>query len=335
MLGWIYWRYQRWLVAQHHRISADSHILQTTMGQVEYDLRGEGPAVLHFHGGNVGHNGWFMLQFLVEAGFTLLTPDRPGYLGTPLADHGSAAAQADLAAALLDELGIGNVAVAGISAGGPAALQFALRYPHRTQALVLLSAITCRTTLSDDQLNSVLGRLVMSPRAQNLSYFLINWAMKHIPKLALQDYVRTETTYDMETGKAYIAKILNDPNQRQQLNTLADAIVPALPRFAGVMNDLRVQQHLSPLPLAEISHPTLIVHSQHDGDVPYQNATYAADCIPSAKLISVDQFGHMIWWGDPQVTQQFQTRIVQFFREYIGEYEGEISREKRYADNPT
>ena len=71
--------YRKWLKVQTKRVSADSKIIQTSRGQVEYDMRGHGPTVLHFHGGNVGHNGWFFLAHLVERGYRLLTPDRPGY----------------------------------------------------------------------------------------------------------------------------------------------------------------------------------------------------------------------------------------------------------------
>jgi pimeloyl-ACP methyl ester carboxylesterase len=129
---------------------------------------------------------------------------------------------------LLDALAIDTVAVVGISAGGPGALQFVLRHPDRAKALILLSAISRRTGLSEDQMNSTLGRLVMTRRFQNPAYFLINQAMKRIPSLALQDYVRTETTYDTKTGKRYIKQILADPAQRHQVMDLADAIVPGV-----------------------------------------------------------------------------------------------------------
>jgi pimeloyl-ACP methyl ester carboxylesterase len=173
--------------------------------------------VLHFHGGNVGHDGWFLLEHLVSAGYRLLTPDRPGYLGTPLGDHGSPRAQADVAAALLDTLGIDRVAVVGLSAGGPAAIEFVLRHERRSEALVLLSAISRRTPLSQDQLNSPLGRLVMTRRFQDPAYFVINQAMKRMPKLALRDYVRTETTCDAGSGRHWIERILADPAQRRQV----------------------------------------------------------------------------------------------------------------------
>lgn len=306
------WWYRRWVRTRRTLASADSRVVQLPSGPVEYGLRGNGPVVLHFHGGNVGHNGWFFLEHLVGAGYQVLTPDRPGYLGTPIEHGGSPEQQADLAAALLDALGIERVAVVGISAGGPGAIQFAARHAHRIDALVLLSAISQRTGLSADQLGSTLGRLVMNPRYQDLAYFLINQSMHRMPALAMRDYVKTETTYDAATGQTFIDRIMADPDQKRQVLLLADAMVPALPRFAGVMNDLAVQQALDDLPLGEIRAPTLIVGSRHDGDIGYANAVNAHERIPGSTLITVDQFGHFIWWGDASVTRDFQARIHAF-----------------------
>lgn len=311
------WAYRRWLRRRRASASADSRIAQLASGPVEYGERGDGPVVLHFHGGNVGHNGWFLLEHLVAAGYRVLTPDRPGYLGTPIAHGGAPERQADLAAALLDHLGIGRVAVAGISAGGPAAIQFAARHADRIDALVLLSAISQRTALSTAQTDSALGRLVMTPRFQDLAYCLINLSMHWLPAQAMRDMVRTETTYDEATGRALIARILADPAQRRQVLRLADAMVPALPRFAGVMNDLAVQQALDELPLGAIRAPTLIVGSRHDGDIGYANSLNSQQRIAGATLITVDQFGHFIWWGDAAVTRDFQTRIEAFLAEHV------------------
>src|SRR5262245_40746284 len=203
--------YRRWLTTRRRMASAGSRIVQTALGPVEYGTRGEGPVILHFHGGNVGHNGWFFLEHLVLAGYQVLTPDRPGYLGTPIGNGGSPEQQADLAAALLDSLGIERVAVVGISAGGPGAIQFAARHADRVDALVLLSAISQRTGLSADQTGSTLGRLVMTPRFQDVAYFLIHQAMTRFTSWSMQDLVKTETTYDKAAGKRLIEKVMADP----------------------------------------------------------------------------------------------------------------------------
>jgi pimeloyl-ACP methyl ester carboxylesterase len=130
--------------------------------------------------------------------------------------------------------------------------------------------------------------LITTPRFQNLAYFLIIQGMKRMPSLAFQGYVRTETIYDMKTGRRYIKQILADPAQRQQLMNRADAIVPALPRFKPTISMSR--QSLDDLPLDQIQIPTLIIASKNDGDIGYENS------IPSGELITVEQFGHFIWW---------------------------------------
>jgi pimeloyl-ACP methyl ester carboxylesterase len=141
--------------------------------------------------------------------------------------------------------------------------------------------------------------------------------MKRIPRFAMQDYVRTETTYDMATGTRMIDEILADPTQRRQVMAMADAIVPALPRFEGVTNDLSVQQSLGVLPLDKVAAPTLVIGSRYDGDVGYENITHAAEGIANAELVTVDQFGHLIWWGDADVTAAFQQRIEDFLGEHV------------------
>jgi pimeloyl-ACP methyl ester carboxylesterase len=103
----------------------------------------------------------------------LVTPDRPATWARPLGGNGSSSAQADVAAALLDMLEVERVAVVGISAGGSAVIQFAARHPERTRALVLAVRGLLRTPLSEDQLDSALGRLVMTRRFQDPAYFLI------------------------------------------------------------------------------------------------------------------------------------------------------------------
>ncbi|MEO1062374.1 MAG: alpha/beta hydrolase [Actinomycetota bacterium] len=294
------------------RASAGSAVARTAMGPVEYDDRGSGPVVLHFHGGNVGHNGAFLLDHLAAAGRRLITPDRPGYLGTPLGDHGAPEAQADLFAALLDELEIDRVAVVGISAGGPGAVQFAVRHPERTDALVLLSAMTRSIQLRDEQLDSVLGRLVLSERFQDVSALLISEGMRRLPRASLREFARTETTHDDETARQLVDQILDDPGQRAQVMALAEALVPGRPRFAGVMNDVGLQQHLQPLPLDAVGAPALVIHSEYDGDVPFDGAVAAHDRLPDSELLTVRQFGHFVSWGDPEVARDIEARLAAF-----------------------
>jgi pimeloyl-ACP methyl ester carboxylesterase len=57
-------------------------------------------------------------RFLVNAGFEVIAPSRPGYLGTPLDGGRSIDDQADLLAALLDALGVERTGLLTWSGGG-------------------------------------------------------------------------------------------------------------------------------------------------------------------------------------------------------------------------
>ena len=112
----------------------------TEKGLIEYSFEGSGPTVLIVHGGHGSCRSDYQRQSLIENGFLVLMPTRPGYRGTPIASGKTAAATAGLFASLLELLGIGRVSVIGSSAGGPIALEFARRYPQITEKLILEAA---------------------------------------------------------------------------------------------------------------------------------------------------------------------------------------------------
>jgi pimeloyl-ACP methyl ester carboxylesterase len=109
----------------------------TSRGLVEYDMYGTaGPVVLSIHGGFGGADqGRLFASWLQDNGFRILSPSRPGYLGTPLESGKTYFEQADLLAALLDYLKIDKVGLLAYSAGSPVAYSFAARYPDRVWVL--------------------------------------------------------------------------------------------------------------------------------------------------------------------------------------------------------
>src|SRR5919107_4722444 len=122
---------------------ADS--VETKLGPVELERAGEGPPVVVVHGTPGGWDSSIAMgQFLVEAGFEVIAPSRPGYLGTPPGDLASPDRQADLLAALLDALGIGSAGVLSWSGGGPSAYRLAVRHPDRVRALVAFASVSRR-----------------------------------------------------------------------------------------------------------------------------------------------------------------------------------------------
>ena len=83
-----------------------------------------------------------MTGALAKEGFRLIAPSRFGYLQSSVPEHFTVAMQSDAYVALLDHLGIAQVAVAGISAGAWSCLDFAIRHSDRCRALILLVPAT-------------------------------------------------------------------------------------------------------------------------------------------------------------------------------------------------
>ncbi len=137
-----YLNYQSDINAARERVMSGNRIVETKCGTIEYATMGEGPPILIVHGAGGGYDqGILLARTMVGDGFRVIAPSRFGYLRTPLPANATPAEQADAHACLLDALNISRVAIVGFSAGGSSTLQFALRYPNRTSAMVLTSAI--------------------------------------------------------------------------------------------------------------------------------------------------------------------------------------------------
>ena len=134
--------FQQEMQSAQGRLLTGSRVIETASGPIEYADVGDGYPVLVVHGAGGGYDqGMILSRMLFNDDFRLIAPSRFGFLRTPLPNHASPAAQADALVNLLDELNISKVTVVGISAGGPSTLQFALRHPDRTSAIVLVSAV--------------------------------------------------------------------------------------------------------------------------------------------------------------------------------------------------
>ena len=100
---------------------------RTTIGYTEYATSGNNPVILVSHGSFGGFDlGVSSLYFLQDTHLKLVIPSRFGYLRTPLPANPTPSAQARAYIELLDALQIDKVFIAGLSAGGMSALQFAL-----------------------------------------------------------------------------------------------------------------------------------------------------------------------------------------------------------------
>jgi pimeloyl-ACP methyl ester carboxylesterase len=288
-------RFERDLALAVERSSQGSTVADTRCGPIEYQAAGEGIPLLMIHGSGGGHDqGMAWARPLVRHGVRVIAMSRFGYLRTPRPADASPEAQADAHICLLDALGIGRAAVMGVSAGGPSAMQTAIRHADRVSALVLVVPITYKPgTVADsappvsDAKDALLLRLLGSD-------FLF-WTGLHLARDPLIRHV-------LATPPEQVAAATEQ--ERARVNDLAERILPVSTRATGLRDDTRLGKSLGPYALASIRVPTLVVSARDDGFGTYAGAQYTASRIPGARFIGFDAGGHLLVGHDEAVRSE-------------------------------
>lgn len=275
--------------------SGSSQVVDTDCGPIEYATFGEGAPVLVVHGIFGGFDqGLVVAQGNVGGNFRSIAPSRFGYLGTPLPENASPSTQADAFACLLDALGIDEAAIIGTSAGSTSAIQFCLRHPDRCSALVLFSA-----NLPGEVEAGSLPQPVA--RAMFKSDFVF-WLATTYFASSLRSIMGVPAGFELT------------PEYEAEVAAMMKTILPVNPRSDGALFDMFISNPdiNSGYPLEEITAPVLIVNCVDDPLALYENALSAAERIPGAKLVTIEDGGHMMLGHEERI----RSEIKAFLEEY-------------------
>ena len=255
------------------------NIAKTAKGPIEYRLEGSGPTIMVLNGGHCSRDTRLSHERLIEHGFSVLTPSRPGYDSTPSYVGKSAQAAADALAALLDILQIAVVDVIGISAAGPTALAFAQHHPSRTRKLILESAMT----IDWDEQTKKRSRIGFG-RAEKVTWAFMHLMLKLFPKMMIKALLHDLTVLDVDE---VIKRMTEDEL------TFIKRMLQTSRSGTGFMNDIehRVDN------LAAITRPVLAMYSPNDKTVSPKNARRVASEVASCELYEVPSDTHLIWIG--------------------------------------
>lgn len=282
-VGFLIWRDQR---IQY--LESNSQRIQTSRGLVEYAQTGSGPSVLVLHGTIGGYDqGQMLVQMLGQSSKRYVSVSRPGYLRTPLDTGATFEQQADAYAALLDELGIDKVAVVAVSGGGPSALQFALRYPNRCWAMVLIAANSdVKADGREDKPNDA-----RQPHAWLMNILfsdLTSWMITGISQIV------PDKTLAVLVGQEYVPIIMHDPEKYRNFTEVVSTIVLLSRRREGSINDSKQFSTFTGHPFEKITCPTLILYGTRDNFVPSAEQKYLTKTLPNARYIEIEGGTHFM-----------------------------------------
>ncbi|TDO94770.1 pimeloyl-ACP methyl ester carboxylesterase [Halanaerobium saccharolyticum] len=261
-----------------------SEIVKLKKGTMEYTFRGRGPVVLNLHGGHSNCQETFGIQPLLEAGYSILTPSRPGYGKTDI-EAKTPAESAFILIELLDHLDIDKVNLIAVSAGGPTAIYLAANYSARVKKLVLESAAS-RSWVTKKDLDYNVGKIIFNPKSQKIIWLILRKIANNFPSFFAKIFLPQFSTLTRSEVMA-----------RMNSNDL-EAVVKMVNRYSsdkGFMYDLEHQTEKEVLQKIEV--PTLILHSKFDKSVSFKHAEYASENIKNSEIYADDFWGHLIWIG--------------------------------------
>ncbi|MEK5083432.1 alpha/beta fold hydrolase [Bacillus sp. FSL H8-0515] len=254
---------------------------------LEYSVAGKGAPILVMHGGHSNCYEEFGYTALLEHGYSIITPSRPGYGRTSKEIGQSLASACRFYVKLLDHLQIDRTHLIAISAGGPSGIYFASYAPERVNTLTLQSAVT-KEWLTPKDTEYKVGRLLFRPPVEKWIWKLTSSLNNAFPRLMFQalspqfstlSFQRIKTLMDEKDIEAF-----RKMNSRQRSGE-------------GFLLDLSQTADFSSKRLQAISCPVLIMQSVYDGFVDLSHAHHAKEHIPDAALCLLHTWGHLIWLG--------------------------------------
>ena len=241
----------------------------------------EAPAILLLHGFGASLQAWDDWAPALEKNLRVLRIDIPGFgLSGPAVNQDySDAADVARVIAVMDQLGVQQVIVAGHSMGGRIAWNLAAAHPERVSKLVLLSPDGFPDpNAKSDKTYEVPALLGLLP------YSLPQWALR---------------MGGVAPAFADDSQLTPQMMQRYHDMMLAPGVRTAL------LERMRQTRNSDPVArLKSITVPTLLIWGEKDAFIPVSNAQDYLNAMPQAKLVTLPGVGHVLHEEAPQASVQ-------------------------------
>lgn len=182
--------------------------------------------------------------------------------------------QVELVLALLDHLNVKQANIMGYSYGGKIALQFALKYPHRLDRLLLFNTTAWTSPWLRD-----IGELWNKAAYDGDAFYLAT-----IPIIYSPDFYTRENAW-MERRRVALTPLFHDRAFLEGMVRLTNS---------GVGYDIREE-------LPRIEAPTLVVSSEYDYLIPVEEQRFLVSQIPNSRHMVIPNSGHASMYERPEL----------------------------------
>lgn len=250
--------------------------------QLAYDDVGVGQAVVLIHGYPFNRSLWTEQIEALTSRFRVVTPDLRGF-GESNSSEGPVTMNrmAQDVAELMDQLGIEQAVICGLSMGGYVALAFVKQFPSRVKALVLADTRA--------QADTEEGKQTRQQQAEKaLSEGMAGIADAMLPKLLTPDTV---------SKRPEVVKRVRDMMLRTKPQGAASALLGMAERDdqSEFISTIRV--------------PTMIVVGREDAITPLADSEKMQSKIAPSRLVVIENAGHV---SNLEQTEQFNFALLRF-----------------------
>jgi pimeloyl-ACP methyl ester carboxylesterase len=247
---------------------------------IVYDDSGQGRALLLMHAFPLDRRMFAPQRAGLAESLRLITFDVPG-AGESAPGVVSIDGIADIAAALLDRLGIDQAVVGGVSMGGYAAFSFARRHSGRLRGVILANT---RAVADTDE-----GKV----------------ARKAMAAVAIEQGAA-------EIANRMLEKLLGATTLRERPAVVSDVramIESTPPKTIAMLLDALANREDSTATLSTIDVPALAIAGEEDPLAPPAETAGWAAQIPDARFVAIKRAGHLACLED---SAAFNRSIVEF-----------------------
>ena len=282
----LYFLYVQDIAKARALVAGQSQTIETRFGKLEYAETGKGEPVLSIHGSGGGFDQGLGMTGRLADGYRLIAPSRFGYLRSSYPSNPTVAMQADAFAELLDKLGVKDAIVFGGSAGALSATEFAVRYPDRCRALVLLVPAAYAPTRKPNTggADSPLAQFLIEAM---LSSDFVFW-------MGTRFFPDTMTKTILATDPALVRAA--DANEQARVRAVLDHILPVSTRAQGLLFDGRTAGAPGPQALEQITCPVLTISAKDDFYGTADPAEFIAGHVRNGRAVVYPTGGHL-WVG--------------------------------------